>query len=84
MIAPTMNIKNKILAIPAAASDMPPKPKIPATIAITIQTINTLSIIIIINQDYNLKFRTQIVTLDNNFLLMLGYEIPGYKKIKLK
>ena len=46
-MAPTINIKNMILAIPAAASEMPPKPKIPAIIAITIQAINTLSIIVI-------------------------------------
>lgn len=45
-MAPTINIKNMTLAMPAAASEIPPKPKIPAIIAITIQAMNTLSIII--------------------------------------
>lgn len=37
---------NITLAIPAAASEIPPNPKIPATIAITIQIKNHFSIII--------------------------------------
>lgn len=44
MTAPIIKIKKMIFAIPAAASAMPPKPKIPAIIAITIQTINHFSI----------------------------------------
>jgi len=31
-----MKIKNRIFAIPSAPSEIPPKPKIPATIAIII------------------------------------------------
>ena len=45
-MAPIMNIKNMIFAIPAAASDMPPNPKIPAIIAITIHATNNFPIII--------------------------------------
>ena len=47
IMAPIINIKKITLAIPAAASEIPPNPKIPATIAITIQTINHLNIIIV-------------------------------------
>lgn len=38
-------MKNMTLAMVAAASEIPPKPKIPATIAITIQITNHFSII---------------------------------------
>lgn len=53
-------MKNMTFAIPAAASDMPPKPRIPATIAITIQTINHFSItesFRIVTTNYDLEIR---------------------------
>lgn len=40
MIAAIIKITNIIFAIPAATSEIPPKPKIAATMAIIIQTIN--------------------------------------------
>ena len=46
MIAPTIKIKKMILAMPAAAAEIPPKPNIPAIIAMTTQIMNHLSIII--------------------------------------
>lgn len=45
MIAPTIKMKKITLAMPAAASEIPPNPNIPAMMAITIQTINNLNII---------------------------------------
>lgn len=54
-------MKNIIFAIPAAASEIPPKPKIPATIAITIQIINHFIIIIsflrLVLTNYNTYFK---------------------------
>lgn len=41
-----MKIKNMTLAIPAAASEIPPNPKIPAIIAMMIQAINILNIMV--------------------------------------
>lgn len=40
-------MKNIILAIPAAASEIPPKPKIPAIMAIITQIIKSLNIAIL-------------------------------------
>ena len=44
-MAITIKMKNITLAMPAAADEMPPNPKIPAIIAITIQIKNNLNII---------------------------------------
>ena len=44
-MAITIKMKKITLAIPAAAAEMPPNPKIPAIIAMTIQIKNTLNII---------------------------------------
>jgi len=43
-MAPIIKITNITFAIPAAASEIPPKPKIAATTAIIIQIINHLNI----------------------------------------
>ena len=65
-MAPTINIKNMTLAIPDATSEIPPKPKIPAIIAITIQAINTFSIIFKFqNQNNKLWVRNEF----NKFLM---------------
>lgn len=55
-MAITIKMKKITLAIPAAAAEMPPNPKIPAIIAMTIQIKNTLNIIAVFKK-LNIGFK---------------------------
>lgn len=63
----TRKTKNNILAIPAAAPAIPPKPSTAAISAITINVIDHLSIIVVFWGSYTAKIVTYLTT-DNSLI----------------